>query len=50
MVAFGRNFLSNPDFLSRIELNAPLNEVDYMTLYTPGEQGYTDYPVFKSVS
>jgi N-ethylmaleimide reductase len=45
LVAFGRSFLANPDFMRRMEKNAPLNEVDYMTLYTPGEQGYTDYPV-----
>jgi N-ethylmaleimide reductase len=45
LVAFGRSFLANPDFMRRIEKNDPLNELDYMTLYTPGEQGYTDYPV-----
>jgi N-ethylmaleimide reductase len=45
LVAFGRSFLANPDFMRRMEKNAPLNEVDYMTLYTSGEQGYTDYPV-----
>lgn len=44
LVAFGRSFLANPDFMRRIEKNAPLNEPDYNTLYTPGEQGYTDYP------
>lgn len=45
LVAFGRSFLANPDFMRRIEKNAPLNQPDYNTLYTPGEQGYTDYPV-----
>lgn len=45
LVAFGRSFLANPDFMRRIEKNASLNEPDYNTLYTPGEQGYTDYPV-----
>lgn len=44
LVAFGRSFLANPDFVRRAEKNAPLNEVDYMALYTPGEAGYTDYP------
>jgi len=44
LVAFGRSFLANPDFIKRAEKNEPLNEVDYMTLYTPGGQGYTDYP------
>ncbi|QJD95737.1 alkene reductase [Mucilaginibacter robiniae] len=45
LVAFGRSFLANPDFIRRIEKNEPLNEPDYNTLYTPGEQGYNDYPV-----
>ncbi|HEY9195993.1 MAG TPA: alkene reductase [Mucilaginibacter sp.] len=44
LVAFGRSFLANPDFIRRIEKNEPLNQPDYNTLYTPGEQGYTDYP------
>jgi N-ethylmaleimide reductase len=44
LVAFGRSFLANPDFMSRIEKNAPLNQPDYNTLYTLGEAGYTDYP------
>jgi N-ethylmaleimide reductase len=44
LVAFGRSFLANPDFMERIEHNSPLNELDYTTLYTPGEVGYTDYP------
>ncbi|RFZ85360.1 alkene reductase [Mucilaginibacter terrenus] len=44
LVAFGRSFLANPDFMRRIEKNAPLNQLDYNTLYTPGEEGYTDYP------
>lgn len=44
LVAFGRSFLANPDFIRRIEKNEALNEVDYMTVYTPGENGYTDYP------
>ena len=43
IVAFGRSFLANPDFVSRIEIGAPLNQVDFTTLYTPGEKGYTDY-------
>jgi len=45
LVAFGRSFLANPDFMKRIEKNVPLNEVDYTRLYTSSEQGYTDYPV-----
>lgn len=45
LVAFGRSFLANPDFVDRIKANAALNPVDYASLYTPGSRGYTDYPV-----
>jgi N-ethylmaleimide reductase len=45
LVAFGRSFLANPDLVTRITQNASLNQPDFQTLYTPGEKGYTDYPV-----
>lgn len=45
-VAFGNAFIANPDLVRRIEAGASLNQVDTATLYTPGPQGYTDYPVF----
>lgn len=50
LVAFGRSFLSNPDFVERIIANAELNPVDYANLYTPGSAGYTDYPVMNSLT
>lgn len=43
LVAFGRGFLANPDFVKRIELNAPLNEPDYQTFFSHDAKGYTDY-------
>lgn len=46
LVAFGRPFLANPDLVSRLEKDAPLNDIKPETLYTPGEVGYTDYPVY----
>lgn len=48
LVAFGRSFLSNPDFVERIKTNASLNPVDYSNLYTPGSVGYTDYPTLNN--
>ena len=45
LIAVGRPFLANPDLPARWKSNAPLNEPDYDTFYTPGEKGYTDYPV-----
>ena len=44
LVAFGRPFLANPDLVARLRANAPLNEPDMATFYTPGSRGYTDYP------
>lgn len=48
LVAFGRPFLANPDLLERYEADAPLNEPNHDTFYTPGAQGYTDYPTLTS--
>lgn len=45
LTAFARSWLANPDFAKRIEFNAALNPVDFATLYTPGAEGYTDYPI-----
>jgi N-ethylmaleimide reductase len=43
-VAFGTAYLANPDLPERIRLGAQLNTPDPATFYTPGPQGYTDYP------
>jgi N-ethylmaleimide reductase len=44
LVAFGRAFLANPDLPRRLREGAPLNEPVRETFYTPGPEGYTDYP------
>jgi N-ethylmaleimide reductase len=44
LVSFGAPFISNPDFPVRIKHNYPLAEPDAGTFYTPGKEGYTDYP------
>ncbi|MFZ1537632.1 MAG: alkene reductase [Chromatiaceae bacterium] len=46
-VAFGTGFLANPDLPARIKVGAPLNAPDPATFYTPGPEGYTDYPVWQ---
>jgi len=46
-VAFGKPYISNPDLVERFQENAPLAEWDSKTFYTPGEEGYTDYPSLK---
>jgi len=45
LVAFGRPYLSNPDLDFRLKNNLPMQSPDFSTFYTPGEKGYTDYPV-----
>jgi N-ethylmaleimide reductase len=49
LIAFGRPFLANPDLVERLRADAPLNAPDFTTFYTPGEKGYTDYPVLAEV-
>lgn len=44
LVSFGVPFLANPDLVKRFQIDAPLNQPDQETFYTPGEKGYTDYP------
>lgn len=44
-VAFGKAFIANPDLPLRFAQNAPLNEPDPETFYTPGPKGYIDYPL-----
>jgi len=45
LIAFGRPFISNPDLVSKLKSGAELAAPDMATFYTPGEKGYTDYPV-----
>ncbi|RKZ43969.1 MAG: alkene reductase [Candidatus Parabeggiatoa sp. nov. 3] len=47
-VAFGTAFLANPDLPARIKVDAPLNQPDPATFYSPGAAGYTDYPVLNA--
>ena len=44
LVAFGRPFLANPDLVARFAHGWPVATPDMKTAYTPGPQGYTDYP------
>jgi len=45
LVSFGVPFIANPDLVERFKADAPLSQADPLTFYTPGEKGYTDYPV-----
>ncbi|MBW8198348.1 alkene reductase [Flagellimonas abyssi] len=44
LVAFGKPYISNPDLVERLENDIELAEWDKDTFYTPGKEGYTDYP------
>ena len=46
-VAFGRDYIANPDLAERIHQGAPLNEQHPATFYGGGTEGYTDYPFLK---
>ncbi|VDC06487.1 unnamed protein product [Peniophora sp. CBMAI 1063] len=50
IVAFGRDFLANPDFPTRLKDNLKLNAYNRATFYTPGPVGYVDYPSYSSTS
>jgi N-ethylmaleimide reductase len=42
---FGSAFLANPDLPERFRRGAALNAPDKATFFTPGPQGYIDYPI-----
>lgn len=44
LVAFGRPFIANPDLVARLEQGAELAAPNPDLFYTPGAEGYTDYP------
>ena len=42
--AFGTLYVGNPDLDVRFLRGAPLNDSDRATFYSPGPEGYIDYP------
>lgn len=44
-VSFARHFIANPDLVQRFREGLPLSKFDRKTLYTPGDEGYNDYPL-----
>ncbi|WP_162931660.1 alkene reductase [Mesorhizobium sp. DCY119] len=44
LVAFGRSYVGNPDLVERIRRSVPLAASNEETWYTPGSEGYADYP------
>jgi N-ethylmaleimide reductase len=50
LVAFGRDYIANPDLVERIRTNAPLNPQHPETFYGPDGTGYTDYPTMSELT
>jgi N-ethylmaleimide reductase len=48
-VSFGRPYISNPDLTERLRTGAALTPDNYKTWYSPGPEGYTDYPALETV-
>lgn len=47
-VAFGRDFIANPDLVARLASDAALNPQRPELFYGGGAEGYTDYPLLDS--
>ena len=48
LIAFGRDYIANPDLAERIRLDAPLSEPRPEYFYGNSATGYTDYPTFST--
>jgi 2,4-dienoyl-CoA reductase-like NADH-dependent reductase (Old Yellow Enzyme family) len=46
-IAWGANFIANPDLPERLLNDLPLNPPDPGTFYMGGAKGYTDYPFYQ---
>lgn len=44
LVSFGQLYIANPDLVHRLKEGAPLNAPKPELFYSPGPEGYTDYP------
>ena len=50
LISFGRPFISNPDFVERMKHDLPLNnDLKANLFFSPGGEGYIDYPVYEKV-
>ena len=50
LVAFGKPFINNPDFVERLKNGYPLNtDLNMDAFYTADEKGYTDYPFYSKI-
>ncbi len=47
-ISFGRPFISNPDLVQRLRTGAEIAPDNFKTWYSPGPEGYTDYPALEA--
>ena len=47
-ISFGRPFISNPDLVERLRMGAAINPDNFKTWYSPGPEGYIDYPTLEA--
>jgi 2,4-dienoyl-CoA reductase-like NADH-dependent reductase (Old Yellow Enzyme family) len=47
-IAWGKDFIANPDLPRRLQLGAPLNPQRPELFYAPSAEGYTDYPALEA--
>lgn len=45
--AYGQMVLANPDFVTRLQTDAPMNEANRNGFFGGAAQGYTDYPTLR---
>ena len=45
LIAFGRPFLANPTLVKKLKTGQALRAFDFKFGYTPGTEGYTDFPL-----
>lgn len=48
LIAFGRDYIGNPDLVERFKYDYPLTERNRETWYTQNEVGYTDYSFYQA--
>lgn len=49
-IAYGKDFLANPDFVERVRVGAELNAAKPEKFYSGGADGYTDYPMLEQLA
>ena len=48
--AYGQMVLANPDFVTRLKTDAPMNEADRASFFGGSAHGYTDYPELEAAA